>query len=1322
MNGSDGSCAHVPVRPLLSNQCSASAAAVGGEDEDANEEDEEHEEVGKRSVRIKRGPHEPTQKEILEHNATHVPFRSWCPHCVSAAAKASPHKKIAEEDQEKAIPCLHADYWFMRDDKAGESVPVIVVKDDETKAVGGHVVTIKGSVDWVAEKICEDIERFGHVGKIILKTDQENALKDLAGEVRRLRAAGGRETLAEESKVYDSQSNGVAERAVQAVEGIVRTHKLALENKLNRRIPSRHPIMTWLVEHAVDMMNKFQVGSDGRTPYERIRGKKYQGEVVEFGRRVFHMHPGKHAGGAMVERWGKGIFLGKLWNSDESIVHAEDGKIVKVRSIKLMVESESWSNEAIEKMNVARWKAQFAKVESRLEERDEEEVAEEVCPREVLPRDFSIRKDHLEKYGYSEDCGRCNVIRRGGQPKHQTRHSKQCRERIRQRLDEERPDLTARARERQEEYIASKVKVAVEKKTKADDGGNKESSCSVRGGEDEPPLVERASGSAGAVHYESQGQGNPDVNDNLPDVPESDFEELDEDVSEKPELISRKRPDVDVEDVEKPDSENEPPLKRSKNEKHKKEKEKKNKRDEKQKQADVSKRQRKSEFDENLNGLFQNECKDFDKSEAVKKIWEKDWCLKNPITKCPWNLEEPISQKKLFHLVHVHKPEFIKCEFVKKNSLKGTMINSLITRICDIQSKGGRKFAATLSVDAPRWACHEYEKLRKKGGVKNFGIHIEADEAATQMNAVRLATNSDVVADAIRKVQSERKLEDKMENVIMKSAEVESCAKLNGELLKIENVSSLHLEDFGGYYVDDTTGGVLNNEEVGKARKKEMQKFQEMGVYGYALKRDAILDKEAKLVGVRWVDVQKGEEARSRFVAQEFAGKDDREDIFAATPPLFATKLAISDAASRGDQGQGERALQVLDVKCAFLYGEIEDKVFIELPPEDPHHGQGYVGVLRKAMYGTRGAPYVWQKVVKRVMTNLGFERNLIHPCVYYHPKRDLLVVTHVDDFLCSGERTDLRWLRREIEREFEIKGEIIGRREGEKLSCEFLGRTIRVTPDGYEYEANPKHVKILMQEWGMENSRTLSSPGAASEKPNAHEKVEEEKYLDAKEAREYRRAAARINYLSLDRADISFSSKEVSRGMANPTIGDTVRLKRILRYLKGRPRVINRYKWQDPQTHIRGMCDSDWAGCCRTRKSTSGGVLMYGTHLLAHWSSTQSVIALSSAEAELNSMVKMASESLGVRNLLRCLHREKGIVIETDSTAASGIVHREGCGKVKHLETRQLWLQQHVQEKDVAVKKIPRARNCADCLTHHWGGEDGIRHLQRISISFVSV
>ena len=93
-------------------------------------------------------------------------------------------------------------------------------------------------------------------------------------------------------------------------------------------------------------------------------------------------------------------------------------------------------------------------------------------------------------------------------------------------------------------------------------------------------------------------------------------------------------------------------------------------------------------------------------------------------------------------------------------------------------------------------------------------------------------------------------------------------------------------------------------------------------------------------------------------------------------------------------------------------------------------------------------------------------------------------------------------------------------------------------------------------------------------EKPDDNEQAEEEEALDPIEAKGYRRAAARLNYMSLDRADLSFASKEASRGMSAPTKGDVVRLKRFLRYLKGAPRIVNKFEWQEPHFLISGYSD----------------------------------------------------------------------------------------------------------------------------------------------------
>ncbi len=79
----------------------------------------------------------------------------------------------------------------------------------------------------------------------------------------------------------------------------------------------------------------------------------------------------------------------------------------------------------------------------------------------------------------------------------------------------------------------------------------------------------------------------------------------------------------------------------------------------------------------------------------------------------------------------------------------------------------------------------------------------------------------------------------------------------------------------------------------------------------------------------------------------------------------------------------------VLDVKRAFLYGDIEEEIYIELPDEDERKKDGYVGWLKKAMYGTRSAPLMWQKMVKRAMAKLKFDACMTVHCLFFHRERE---------------------------------------------------------------------------------------------------------------------------------------------------------------------------------------------------------------------------------------------------------------------------------------------------------------------------------------------
>ena len=105
----------------------------------------------------------------------------------------------------------------------------------------------------------------------------------------------------------------------------------------------------------------------------------------------------------------------------------------------------------------------------------------------------------------------------------------------------------------------------------------------------------------------------------------------------------------------------------------------------------------------------------------------------------------------------------------------------------------------------------------------------------------------------------------------------------------------------------------------------------------------------------------------------------------------------------------------------------------------------------------------------------------------------------------------------------------------------------------------------------------------------------EEAQPLGQELALKFRALAARANYLSLDRPDIGCAAKECCRRMSAPTTQDWLALVRLVRYLVGQPRVVYHFPRQDEVREIRPFVDTDFAGCLRTRKSTSGGLAMKG-------------------------------------------------------------------------------------------------------------------------------
>lgn len=171
---------------------------------------------------------------------------------------------------------------------------------------------------------------------------------------------------------------------------------------------------------------------------------------------------------------------------------------------------------------------------------------------------------------------------------------------------------------------------------------------------------------------------------------------------------------------------------------------------------------------------------------------------------------------------------------------------------------------------------------------------------------------------------------------------------------------------------------------------------------------------------------------------------------------------------------------------------------------------------------------------------------------------------------------------------------------------------------------------------------------------------------LNPHEATMFRAFSARANYLAQDRPDIALSTKELCREFAVPSQVSFLKLKRVVRYLIGLPRLIYRYEWQKRPTHLDIYTDSDFAGCKTSRRSTSGGVIMHGSDCLKHWASTQSTLSLSTAESELHGICKRHPNGPWFSEYVYRSQLDKTTALTLRRDRCNRYRAKEGIGKIK--------------------------------------------------------
>ena len=151
----------------------------------------------------------------------------------------------------------------------------------------------------------------------------------------------------------------------------------------------------------------------------------------------------------------------------------------------------------------------------------------------------------------------------------------------------------------------------------------------------------------------------------------------------------------------------------------------------------------------------------------------------------------------------------------------------------------------------------------------------------------------------------------------------------------------------------------------------------------------------------------------------------------------------------------------IQDISKAYSFAPATREIFIELPPEKARAGM--VGKLQKTLYGTRDAAPNWAEAYTKVLTSMGYKKDLSSPCSFYHDKWDLSIVVHGDDFLSAAPADSFKMMNDAFEKEFQVKTEVIRLYPGQQLGARVLNRVIRWEETGITWEPDPRHAEIMI-------------------------------------------------------------------------------------------------------------------------------------------------------------------------------------------------------------------------------------------------------------------
>lgn len=413
----------------------------------------------------------------------------------------------------------------------------------------------------------------------------------------------------------------------------------------------------------------------------------------------------------------------------------------------------------------------------------------------------------------------------------------------------------------------------------------------------------------------------------------------------------------------------------------------------------------------------------------------------------------------------------------------------------------------------------------------------------------------------------------------------------------------------------------------------------------------------------------------------------DYSEVFAPVTKYASFRSLMAIAATKDFE------MRHLDIKTAFLNGDVEEEIYIEPPPGYNDAGPGYAYRLRKALYGLKQAPRAWHTKLDAELTGMGLTASRADPGLYTGEVNGtpVYLLVYVDDIIVASSTLDPVAITVKS-----ILSAFDGRDLGEPSL--FLGMKIeRDRPARVITISQCRMITDLLSKYGMDDAKTRAIPLS----PSTRLSKDEGEPLDT-HIYPYSSLVGALLYITVcTRPDIAYPVGVLSRFMAKPTTAHWLAAKGVVRYLAGTINFGLTFKGSAGLT-VLGYCDSDYAADRDTRRSTTGFIFTLAGGAITWSSKRQATVAASTTEAEYVAAASAVKEALWLRNLLSDLGvPHKTIDIHGDNQAALKLLRNPtSCVRSKHIDVAHHLARERVIRKEVSFSYIPTDEQVADALT----------------------